>query len=92
MVVCRLPPICRRCFLPRTPVALRAAAAAGWRRKWCSIFSTAVQRAFATIALGGAWEAPLYAQAAEDAPSLTAVLALAPQEEGPGRMPLRVAT
>ena len=73
--------------VPRTPVALRAAAAAGWRRRWWSIIlSTAVQRALATTALGG----PLYPQAAEDAPSLAAVLALAPQE-GPSRMPLRVA-
>jgi len=55
------------------------------------MFSTAVQRAFATIALGGAWEALLYPQAAEDAPSLAAVLALTPQE-GPDRMPLRIAS
>ena len=43
---------------PRAPPAVRASAASGWRRRWWSLLSVAVQQAVATTALSGEWLLP----------------------------------
>eukprot|EP00439_Symbiodinium_sp_Y106_P015732 s4904_g2.t1 len=43
--------------LPAGP-AMRAAATAGWRRRWWGFLNCAQQRAVASAFLGGTWRAP----------------------------------
>ena len=43
---------------PRAPGVLRASAAVGWRRRWWSLLSVAVQHAVTTTALSGEWLLP----------------------------------
>ena len=43
----------------RAAPAIRAAAAAGWKVRWWSMLSVAVQQAVASTALGGPWQQPL---------------------------------
>ena len=52
---------------PASP-AIRAAAAAGWTRRWWSMLSVAVQQAVASTALGGPWQQPLRPGACEGPP------------------------
>ena len=58
---------------PRVPAAVHAAACSGWRRRWWSHLSVAVQRAVCSTALGGDWIAP--ALPAGEEPSLATILA-----------------
>ena len=58
----------------------------GWRRRWWSHLSVAVQRAVCSTALGGDWIAP--ALPAGEEPSQALILAGA-EPTGPSRLPLR---
>lgn len=71
---------------PRAPPAVRASAASGWRRRWWSLLSVAVQQAVATTALSGEWLLPATA-IADDGPRLADIVGLAPAT-GPSRLPL----
>ena len=70
----------------RATPAVRAAATAGWVRRW-SMLSVAVQQAVASTALGGAWLQPLQPEAGEG-PPLDSILHHAALE-GHSRLPLR---
>ena len=72
--------------VPRPP-AVRAAATAGWARRWWSMLSVAVQQAVASTALGGAWLQPLQPAAGEGPPLDSILHHAAP--EGHSRLPLR---
>ena len=52
----------------RAPPAVRAAATAGWPRRWWIMRSVVVQHAVASTALGGAWLQPLQPEAGEGLP------------------------
>ena len=72
---------------PRVPGVLRASAAAGWRRRWWSLLSVAVQHAVTTTALSGEWLLPATATS-ENAPHLAEVFDMAPPA-APSLLPLR---
>ena len=71
----------------RAPPAIRAAAAAGWTRRWWSMLSVAVQQTFASTALGGPWQQPLRLGACEGPPLDVVLQWTGPV--GPSRLPLR---
>ncbi|CAE7641677.1 unnamed protein product [Symbiodinium sp. KB8] len=71
----------------RASPAVRAAATAGWARRWWSMLSVAVQQAVASTALGGAWLQPLQPAAGEGPPLDSILHHAAP--EGHSRLPLR---
>ena len=70
----------------RAPPAVGASGASGWRRRWWSLLSVAVQQAVATTALSGEWLLPATA-IADDGPRLADIVGLAPAT-GPSRLPL----
>ena len=74
-------------FPTRAPRALRAAARAGWARRWWGQVGCALQRALASKLLGGVWHAPAQPACDEHVP-IGRVLALAEAEQ-PSRLPLR---
>ena len=71
----------------RAPRALRAAARAGWERRWWGQLGCALQRALASMLLGGCWRAPAQPTGDEHTP-LRWVLELAEAEQL-SRLPLR---
>ena len=71
----------------RAPPSLRAAAAAGWSRRWWGLLSTAAQKAVCSTLLGGPWLAPALAHG-DAGPPLADVLGEAPPF-GPSLLPLR---
>lgn len=71
----------------RAPAALRAAAAAGWQRRWWGFLSVAVQRAVCATVLGGAFLRPPLPAGDAD-PPLAEVLSLTPAAS-PSLMPIR---
>ena len=71
----------------RAPQALRAAARAGWARRWWGQLGCALQRALASTLLGDVWRAPAQPAGADDVP-LGRVLELAEAEQ-PSRLPLQ---